>query len=645
MSRLNNIVIQELVKTIDLQEYMKLFLPLKRSGDHLSGKCPFHQDSTPSFHVWRDHFHCFGCGKRGDIIEYEMHRTGTVFRDAVVSLAERFGYSVETSSPQDAQQAQAYAEKKQLHCIMEDVSSYYHEYLMGECGKEAREYLASRGYLEAQCLSWKLGLAPSNSVLEPLAVEKNWKVDELEKLGLLGVTSDGSRRYDFFRGRIVIPIRNERGQAVGFGGRVFRSQDVSRKEIPKFINPRETLLYQKSKILFNFDKARAAIAKSGEVVVVEGYMDAMSLANAGVENVVSVSGTALTVEHVKLLSKVARKAMLCFDSDAAGQRAAERAFDVAYPLNLLELIYVVVSGAKDPDEYVQKFGSDAFRTILLGGKSLLERVVLTARGENGSREVWLRNVRDKIIPVLLKNPDAGQREIAMDVVASTLGLSSSALIGNLGTVARLAPTEVVVPSASDDDSGTTDEVAGLGNVASWSVLCATEIRLVVAFFCFSPSEFSNSYESLALRASHVFRECTGCGISGRESSQLLQEVLDVARASNCGIAPSEMPLSAFEGRSLLFRSLAAIVAKDKEFLSSVGLPTWPIDSVKNSPLVSADLLNVLVPSRAGFFGFTINDVMLSRKKGRLESLVKRLLDELEEKARRARLLGTKGFSV
>jgi DNA primase len=265
-------------------------------------------------------------------------------------------------------------------------------------------------------------------VLESLAAKRKWRAEELEKLGLLGVASDGKRRYDFFRGRIVIPIRNECGQAVGFGGRIFRVQDFGRKEIPKFLNPRETPLYQKSKILFNFDKARPSIKSSGEVIIVEGYMDAMSLASAGITNVVSICGTSLTREHSKILAKVARTAILCFDSDAAGQGAAERAFDIAFPLNLLKLRHLMVSDAKDPDEFVQTFGADAFRKMLPRATNLLERIIYSAKGEHASRGEWLRNVHSKVIPVIQRNPDATERDMAMVLVAKLLGLSSATLL-------------------------------------------------------------------------------------------------------------------------------------------------------------------------------------------------------------------------
>jgi DNA primase catalytic core len=642
MTLLNDAMVEELKKAIDLRDYMRQFMELRRSGDHYSARCPFHNDSTPSFHVWADHFHCFGCGKRGDIIEYEKHRTGLSFRDAVVSLAERHNITVVVSNEQDEQAVALMAERKRLVAIVEAVSEFYHQMLFSEKGIEARKYLESRGFGEAYCKAWKLGVAPHYSVLEDLSKKQSWNLEDVEKAGLLGTSQDGERKYDFFRSRIIIPIRNERGQVVGFGGRKYRQEDASNSSVPKFINPRETVLYSKSRILFNFDRARAAIVSSGDVVVVEGYMDALSLVNAGVENVVAVSGTAMTPDHVKLLAKSARRVLLCFDTDAAGQKAAERAFDVAFPMNLVKLQFLKVSDGKDPDEFVRKHGGQAFKSLMMQAGSLVEQVTLWAKGAGqGSREAWIRAVRSRILPVIEKNPDLAQREVAVELVTKVLGLSSVHVLMNAPRQpAKLSKNfQEVSAQAQPFDGGGAKTEEGGAPPPRWPILMANEIKLVVALLCLSLSADARGRPETEgiLRADELLRECLNLSLMTQETYDMVLFVLFLLREKCSEIAPFELSFVEYLEAPVPVQVLVALLKNDVLFVEELGLKPWPPLGVKKVVNL-VDGKNALALANAAYINFCVQDAQLSQKRGSLVLYLNQIFKDLGQKAARMRLL-------
>jgi DNA primase catalytic core len=650
MSFLNSAMVEELKKAIDLQEYMRQFMELKRSGDHYSAKCPFHNDSTPSFHVWADHFHCYGCGKHGDVIEYEQHRTGLSFPDAVVSLADRFNFNVVVVDEQDKQAAALAVERKRYVAIVEAVADYYHQILFSDNGKEARKYLDSRGFGEAYCKAWKLGVAPGFSVLEELSRKNGWDLLDVEKAGLLGTSQDGNRKYDFFRNRIVIPIRNERGQTIGFGGRKYREEDAANSSVPKFINPRETAIYSKSRVLFNFDRARAAIVSSGDVIVVEGYMDALSLANAGVENVVAVSGTAMTPEHVKMLAKCARRVFLCFDADAAGQKAAGRAFEVAFPLNLVELLFLKVSDGKDPDEFVRKHGGAAFKLLLQSATPIVRQVTLWAKGGSGSsRESWIRAVRSQVLSVIQKNPDSAQKEVAMDLVAAELGLSSSALL-----VEKLpqsyAPSSGGVKQgalrqkefASSAHESVLPPPPPEANSHVWLVQSSAEIKLVVALLCLSFSYDANGKKEFELctNADSLMVECAQMGLVSKQTSEMVSYACSVLKQKCAEMAVYELPWGEFLEAPASLRFLVAMLKGDVGYIEELGMNSWLHTGGKKA-VALADSGNALALSNAAYINFCIQDTQLSQKRGSLVVYLHQLLTDFQRKSYKIRLLGAK----
>jgi DNA primase catalytic core len=642
MSLLNDAMVEELKKAIDLQDYMRQFMELKRSGDHYSAKCPFHNDSTPSFHVWADHFHCYGCGKHGDVIAYEIHRTGLNFRDAVVSLADRFHFSVVVANEQDEQAAALAVERKRYVSIVEVVTDFYHQTLFSDNGREARKYLESRGFSEAYCKAWKLGVAPHYSVLEEFSKKQNWNLDDVEKAGLLGTSQDGNRKYDFFRNRIVIPIRNERGQTIGFGGRKYREEDIANSAVPKFINPRETAIYSKSRVLFNFDRARAAIVSSGDVIVVEGYMDALSLANAGVENVVAVSGTAMTPDHVKMLSKCARRVFLCFDADSAGQKAAERAFEVAFPMNLMELQFLKVSEGKDPDEFVRKQGGQAFKSLMMQAVPLVEQVTLWAKGVGpGSREVWIRAVRSRILPVIEKNPDLAQREVAVELVTKVLGLSSVHVLMN----APRQPAKALKSVQEGDSqipvsaSGDGDDAGGSLPPPRWPISMANEVKLVAALLCLSlPADARGKPEIEAiLGADELLAECLRFALVTQETYDMAMFVLSLLREKCAEIAPFELSFAEYVAAPNPVQVLFALLKSDISFVEELGLKPWPPPGSKKVVNL-VDAKNALALSNASYINFCVQDAQLSQRRGSLVLYLNQLLKDLREKTAKMRLL-------
>ena len=490
-------------------------------------------------------------------------------------------------------------------------------------------------------------MAPSFGVLEELSRKNGWDLRDLENAGLLATTADKTRKYDFFRGRIVFPIRNDRGQTIGFGGRVYKIEDVSRKEIPKFINPRETVIYSKSRVLFNYDRARAAIVGSGDVVVVEGYMDALSLASAGIENVVAVAGTAMTPEHVKLLSKSARRAFLCFDSDSAGQKAAERAFEVAYPMNLLELLFLRVSDGKDPDEFVRKHGAQSFRELMGSATPLIEQVTNWAKtGEQGSREAWIRSVRKRVLPVLEKNPDAAQREVALSGVARVLGLSSVAVLAGLprlghaldgGTgevshyVARSSSQVVLANDPSSEDAL---------NLIRWRVGGTVEIKLVVALLCLPVIRDGGDMSALegTFFADGLVEDASKMEIMASDTVELVSYICKLLREKCVEISPCDLPFSEFLKGPPALQALVALMKGDFGYLEEFGLKAWPRPSSKERISLNSSK-DVLTLQNASYINFCIQDVQMSLKRGSLLQYLTHIMAEIRQKCQRAKLLG------
>ncbi|TJV40304.1 MAG: DNA primase [Mesorhizobium sp.] len=336
--------------------------------------CPFHGEKSPSFHCEdkKGRYHCFGCSVSGDHFKFLTELEGLSFPEAVEKIADMAGVPMPV---RDEREEQREKERASLTDVMEMATCFFQERLQGPEGAKARAYLRDRGLTPATQHSFRLGFAPDsrNALKEHLAAKGVPKAD-IEACGLVRHGDDIPVSYDWFRDRIMFPIPDSRGKIIAFGGRAMAADAVA-----KYMNSPDTELFHKGNVLYNFARARqamakGALAKGGTVIAVEGYMDVIALAQAGFENVVAPLGTALTENQLELLWRMAPEPMLCFDGDKAGLKAAWRAADLALPSVQAgrSARFALLPEGKDPDDLVKAEGPDAFRAVLADARPLVD---------------------------------------------------------------------------------------------------------------------------------------------------------------------------------------------------------------------------------------------------------------------------------
>ncbi|WP_420605179.1 DNA primase [Novosphingopyxis sp.] len=342
-------------------------IKLTKAGREYKACCPFHNEKTPSFTVSEEKgfYHCFGCQKHGSAIDWMIDYAGLDFMDAVKALADEAGMDVPAPDPQAAQRAE---KRASLHDVMAAAQERFVARLTDVGGSRAREYLSARGLKPETLTAFGFGFAPDErgGIAGDL---KDIETKDLIEGGML-IDVEGKQPYDRFRGRVMIPIRDIRGRVIAFGGRVLGDGE------PKYLNSPDTPLFDKGRTLYNLDKAAPAARQTGRMIVVEGYMDAIALAQAGFADVVAPLGTALTETQIELLWKQVECPVLCFDGDSAGQRAAFRAATRALPLLRPghSLAFATLPAGQDPDDLLRSAGRNAFAELLERAEPLVERL-------------------------------------------------------------------------------------------------------------------------------------------------------------------------------------------------------------------------------------------------------------------------------
>ncbi len=329
---------------------------LARSGRERKGCCPFHGEKTPSFYVYDDHFHCFGCGEHGDVITFVMKSTGAAFMEAVEDLATQAGMEVPKPTPQAAEQA---ARQAGISEVLEAAAVTYARWLYELQGKAALEYLRGRGLTDDTIKRFGLGWSGEGRGQIAGALRgKDIKPEQLVEAGVMKQSDNGP--VDMFFSRVMFPIRDRRGAAISFGGRIMGDGQ------PKYVNGPETAVFSKRRSLYNLDQARNGARKGAKIIVVEGYMDVIALSQAGFAGAVAPLGTALTEEHLEEIWRLTPEPVICFDGDAAGQRAALKTTELALaqlaPDKSLKLLRL--TGGEDPDSLIRKGGAKAFQAEL-----------------------------------------------------------------------------------------------------------------------------------------------------------------------------------------------------------------------------------------------------------------------------------------
>jgi DNA primase len=339
---------------------------LARSGRNWKGCCPFHGEKTPSFYVYDDHFHCFGCGAHGDAISFVMRAEGASFSEAVERLAGEAGLEVPKPTPEAAARA---ARARDLYGVLEAAAAAFERRLRLPEGAEGLAYLRRRGLTEETIRTFGLGWSGGGrgAIAADLAAQ-GITPEQLAEAGLIRPREEGEGYTDLFFNRVMFPIRDRRGRVISFGGRVLGEAQ------PKYVNGPETELFKKRNGLYALDLAREGAFRGAPVVVVEGYMDVIALHQAGFRGAVAPLGTALTTEQMEELWRLTPEPILCFDGDAAGARAAARAAEAALPLISAErtLKLATLPGGEDPDTLVRKGGPAAFQAVLDAARPLSE---------------------------------------------------------------------------------------------------------------------------------------------------------------------------------------------------------------------------------------------------------------------------------
>lgn len=381
------------LQRVDLVELIGQYTALTRKGREWVGRCPFHNEKTGSFYVNAEKgvYKCFGCGAGGGAIQFVMSKEGLEFRDALETLARRYNIPIEEQRPGPGGFS-ARGEKERLFELNEAAAKFFRQQLRGPAGGTARDYLKGRGIGESAIADFDLGYAPREwQALTDLLLKAGARAAELEELGLIKSRSregggGGSGHYDTFRHRLIFPIRASTGRIIAFAGRALAAEDN-----PKYLNVSNSRLYDKSRTLYNLDRAKGVLRDEG-CVIVEGYMDVIGLAQAGVLNAVASCGTALTEAHAEQLMKYADRFYLSFDSDEAGRRAAWAAGRIFLARGYSPRV-VDISGGKDPDEIARGEGG---RARWLG--------LLAESENNGVVRAWLEWQRQS-------NPRAGTAEL------------------------------------------------------------------------------------------------------------------------------------------------------------------------------------------------------------------------------------------
>ena len=357
-------VIQEVSSSNDIVEVVSEYVKLKRSGGTLMGLCPFHKEKTPSFSVSPDKqlFHCFGCGEGGTVISFIMKIENLDFIEAVKLLAERARIELPEGN-YNSNESKIFEKKEIILKLNVEAARFFFQKLNSPEGKQAREYLRSRKINQKTVVNFGIGYAPdSRDELMNYLLEKGNKLEDIIESGLV-VKHDVRGCYDRFRERIIFPIIDVRGRVVGFGGRVLDDS------LPKYLNSPETVLFNKSRNLYGLNFAKNA--RTGQLIVVEGYMDVISLHQNGIINTVASLGTALTEEQARIIKRYCNEVILSYDGDQAGQAATLRGIDVLSGAGCRVKV-LTIKDAKDPDEFIKKKGVERFHKLIREAENCIE---------------------------------------------------------------------------------------------------------------------------------------------------------------------------------------------------------------------------------------------------------------------------------
>ena len=412
--------LDELVARNPIEDVVGHYVTLKRSGANLFGLCPFHGEKTASFSVAPDKgiYYCFGCHKGGGVINFMMELEGLSYPDAVRNLAARVGMEV----PEDEQYQSRYRQQERLWALHKEAARFFHSQLYAPVGKAALEYAFGRGMSKSILTTFGVGYAPDSwdSLVKAMKA-KGYTEEELKDSGLVTVSQKNGNIFDRFRDRLMFPIIDVRGNVIGFGGRIIKNDPNA----AKYLNSPETLIFNKRKNLFGLNLAKKS--KAGSLILVEGNIDVVTLHQYGFDNAIASLGTSLTEEQAALMTRYAEQVILIYDGDKAGQNATQRAIPILEKAGL-QVKVLQLRDAKDPDEYLKRFGADKFKLLLEDSSNRVEYQLNAIARKYDIREddqkVKFINEAAEFISTL---SNAVQREVYGHRVAEAAGISYDAL--------------------------------------------------------------------------------------------------------------------------------------------------------------------------------------------------------------------------
>ncbi len=425
---------EEIRETADIVEVVEDYVKLKRSGRSYKGLCPFHEENTPSFHVTPDLgiYKCFGCGESGDVFNFVMEMEGIGFVEAMRTLADRFGVSL----PEE--EAEEFDEEHNLregiyHALRYAGVYYYRQLIESNEAEQARQYLQQRGYNRQIMQQFGLGYAPRDGEkFYKAALDSGLNEEYLLEAGLIKPSKRGSGYYDAFRGRLMFPIFNPSGKVIAFAGRVLGNQKSA-----KYINSPQTKVYNKSEVLYGVNFAKSGIRKTGNVLLVEGYTDVITLNQHDIENVVASSGTSLTKGQMHLLHRYGDSIIMIYDSDSAGQAAMKRGINIGLEegmdVKLLEL-----PEGEDPDSFVRQFGKDSFLELKKENSEdflsyLIHKAQEEGRWDDPSEK---KKVITEALESIAHMPDQVSRETYVQHLNQLAKIGDRALFEELGKILK-----------------------------------------------------------------------------------------------------------------------------------------------------------------------------------------------------------------
>ena len=426
-------IIDEVRDRADMVEIIGESVSLKKAGREFKANCPFHEEKTPSFYVvpHKGFYKCFGCGKAGSVFDFLMERQGMDFVEAVKYVAARSGIEIQEVSGRKPEEDP----NRPYYEITAFAQDWFRNQLLDKgVGQDARTYLESRGIDAEVSERFELGYAPDEwRAFREAAVKHGFEEQLMLKLGLLKQSERSKEPYDGFRGRVMFPIKGVNGRVVAFGGRIL---ETTSGDGPKYINSPETPIYHKGRNLYGLSRAKNSIRRDGQALIVEGYMDAVSIAAVGFENVVAPLGTALTPEQAQLLSRYTKRVLLLYDSDGAGLKATFKAGDVLLESGVHPSVVTFPEG-EDPDTYVRVHGPNGLSALLKDSMDVMDRKLQILGDKNYFSSIdRRRSAVDRLLPTLRAVIDPTLRDLYVDRVSQATGVQPGTLLEDMKKVLR-----------------------------------------------------------------------------------------------------------------------------------------------------------------------------------------------------------------